>query len=45
MDCPYCGSEMNKGILRSRGCNFFLRMEKRGYFGSLFALLLRFGLE
>jgi len=24
MKCPFCGSEMKKGTLRSRGCNFFL---------------------
>ena len=24
MNCPNCGREMQKGMLRSRGCNYFL---------------------
>jgi len=24
MNCPKCGKEMQKGRLRSRGCNYFL---------------------
>ena len=29
MDCPYCGAEMKKGTLRSRGFQYFLPSGER----------------